>query len=342
MSSIPMIIEYLPDCAPPIYEKVESSAAYVVDEEGENILRIQKPRKVFLPIFEVSSNPVDSGCTSAEEFAEKSVGIATAQIALTLRERMLALKQVADSAESKVNQFILPVRTSIVCLLAPDKETGKDGYSIFANLGIALFQAEFTKGEVVDPWTTSEEFQEKCPVGLTPDQRAEWVERKVASLLGLIPNRDLPGEENELDQLQAENNRLKALTPRLCSLKEHMSNLTLPTEDQPAPLPTDEQPVWEMVIEDMKARDHLGRERYGQPLQVSNGRDAYRDHYEELLDAVVYGKQVMIQRDKLLAENEALKAQVEGLSAQLMIAKNEHAHSAAREDWLLRSGGKPY
>lgn len=85
--------------------------------------------------------------------------------------------------------------------------------------------------------------------------------------------------------------------------------------NQPDPIPTDEQPVWEMVIADMKARDHVGRERYGTPLQVTNGRDALQDAYEEALDLTVYLRQERARRDALLAENAALKARVAELEA---------------------------
>lgn len=53
------------------------------------------------------------------------------------------------------------------------------------------------------------------------------------------------------------------------------------TEDQPAPLPNDSRPIWELVIEDMQARDRVGRHRYGVPLQANNGRDALRQAIEE-------------------------------------------------------------
>jgi hypothetical protein len=66
--------------------------------------------------------------------------------------------------------------------------------------------------------------------------------------------------------------------------------------EQPEPIHTDEKPVWEMVIEDMKQRDNLGRQRYGTPLQVSNGRDALRDAYEEALDLAVYLRQEIERR----------------------------------------------
>ncbi len=81
------------------------------------------------------------------------------------------------------------------------------------------------------------------------------------------------------------------------------TNMTI---EQPAPVPNGSAPVWEMVIADiapdmdaklkealvadMRARDALGRQRYGTPLQSNNGRDALRDAYEEALDCTVYLK----------------------------------------------------
>ena len=55
--------------------------------------------------------------------------------------------------------------------------------------------------------------------------------------------------------------------------------------------------VWEAVIADMKSRDAFGRAKYGVPLCTNNGRDALKDLYEELLDACVYLKQAMMERD---------------------------------------------
>ena len=66
--------------------------------------------------------------------------------------------------------------------------------------------------------------------------------------------------------------------------------------DQPPPVPTQSRPVWELVIEDMQARDHIGRELYGIPLQCHNGRDALIDAYQEALDLCVYLRQVIEER----------------------------------------------
>jgi hypothetical protein len=68
-------------------------------------------------------------------------------------------------------------------------------------------------------------------------------------------------------------------------------------EAQPAPVTNDSTPIWELVIADMHERDHVGRERYGTPLQANNGRDALQDAYEEALDLVVYLRQAIKERE---------------------------------------------
>lgn len=69
-----------------------------------------------------------------------------------------------------------------------------------------------------------------------------------------------------------------------------------PNEPEPAPIRNDERPVWELVIEDMRARDQFGRKHYGTPLQSHNGRDALMDAYQEALDQVVYLRQAIEER----------------------------------------------
>lgn len=66
--------------------------------------------------------------------------------------------------------------------------------------------------------------------------------------------------------------------------------------EQPSPQPNGSIPVWDLVIADMRERDHVGRQRYGTPLQASNGRDALLDAYQEALDLVVYLRQVIEER----------------------------------------------
>ena len=73
--------------------------------------------------------------------------------------------------------------------------------------------------------------------------------------------------------------------------------------DQPPPQRNGNPAVWDLVIADMKARDQLGRERYGTPLQPFNGRDALVDAYQEALDLAVYLRQAIEERNayRLLA-----------------------------------------
>ena len=69
--------------------------------------------------------------------------------------------------------------------------------------------------------------------------------------------------------------------------------------EQPNPQHNDSVPVWDQIIEDMKARNELGKKRYGVALQANNGRDALVDLNEELLDGLAYLKQHMIEQREL-------------------------------------------
>lgn len=65
--------------------------------------------------------------------------------------------------------------------------------------------------------------------------------------------------------------------------------------EQPQPTGNGEV-VYLSVVEDMRQRAELGRERYGTYLRTNNGRDALRDAYEEALDLCMYLKQMMMER----------------------------------------------
>lgn len=72
--------------------------------------------------------------------------------------------------------------------------------------------------------------------------------------------------------------------------------LSFPFEQQD-PIPNSGPRVWDLVIVDMMERDNIGFTKYGTHLQPDNGRDGLRDLYEELLDASVYIRQLMFERD---------------------------------------------
>lgn len=70
----------------------------------------------------------------------------------------------------------------------------------------------------------------------------------------------------------------------------------LVTEQSP-PIPNARPAVWDLVLADMRDRDAAGRAKYGTPLQPHNGRDPLVDLYQELLDAVVYARQEIQERE---------------------------------------------
>ena len=87
------LVEQLPDGALPIYDKDPDVTAYVVGEEGENILAITKPRRVIFPLFEIASNP-EIPLTQIKErrfdLIERAQDLARAQIQAAEDERVFA------------------------------------------------------------------------------------------------------------------------------------------------------------------------------------------------------------------------------------------------------------
>jgi hypothetical protein len=112
---------------------------------------------------------------------------------------------------------------------------------------------------------------------------------------------------------------------------------TRSVHDQPPPIPNATRPVWELVIEDMRERDNVGRARYGTPLQVNNGRDALVDAYQEALDLVVYLKQSIEERAahrRLEKDPLAVLKTRDGLAAFLVLnglPLPEEVHSLRHE-----------
>ena len=88
------LVEQLPDGALPIYDKDPDVTAYVVGEEGQNIVAITKPRRVIFPLFEIASNP-EIPLTQIKErrfdLIERSQDLARAQIQAAEDERAFAV-----------------------------------------------------------------------------------------------------------------------------------------------------------------------------------------------------------------------------------------------------------
>lgn len=77
-----------------------------------------------------------------------------------------------------------------------------------------------------------------------------------------------------------------------------MSDVRSPDHDpQPAPTAGDGRSVTDEVLAAIEARRQLGRTKYGTELRPHNGRDALLDLRDELLDAVMYTQQLIIERE---------------------------------------------
>jgi len=87
------LVEQLPDGALPIYDKDPDVTAFVVGEEGENILAVTKPRRVIFPLFEIASNP-EIPLTQIKErrfdLIERAQDLGRAQVQAAEDERVFA------------------------------------------------------------------------------------------------------------------------------------------------------------------------------------------------------------------------------------------------------------
>lgn len=68
-------------------------------------------------------------------------------------------------------------------------------------------------------------------------------------------------------------------------------------DTQPMPVASGSPIMHRLVQDDLAERLRVGVERYGQPLQAFNGRNALQDAYEEVLDLAVYLRQAIYERD---------------------------------------------
>jgi hypothetical protein len=88
------LVENLPQGALAIYDKDPDVTAYVVGEEGENILSVTKPRRVHVPLFEIASNP-EIPLTQIQErrfdLIDRAQELARAEIQAAEDERAFAI-----------------------------------------------------------------------------------------------------------------------------------------------------------------------------------------------------------------------------------------------------------
>ena len=201
---IPVFIDYLPDGFMPLvgaqtkpgmprYAQYKDGNRYFaawdkkhpfycVWKEGQNIYKISKPDIALAHMFEISSDPIREGLSTAEHFASRAVDIAAYEMWVAFQDRIRGLVETDPS----INQIYMPIRTTVCGLHAPQPD-GNEGYSIFTNLGMAGFHTANPVG-IANPWYgeygPSEDTYE-CPAGLDGPHRARWIEDRVRERVGM-------------------------------------------------------------------------------------------------------------------------------------------------------------
>lgn len=75
----------------------------------------------------------------------------------------------------------------------------------------------------------------------------------------------------------------------------------------PQPQPNGQgDPVLGFVLADLTNRALVGKEKYGEPLKVFNGRSSITDLMQELYDAVMYGKQMEMEMEVIGSELDSI------------------------------------
>ena len=110
---------------------------------------------------------------------------------------------------------------------------------------------------------------------------------------------EMDGFEKELDRckkISAQKTKIsKILEEEIDLLKKEIAERSA-AKNEPAPTGTGKKVIDEVVL-DLKSRSDMGEKKYGTPLRTFNGRNAMMDLYQELLDSVMYAKQVLMEME---------------------------------------------
>ncbi len=102
-------VEQLPDGALPIYDKDPNITAYVVGEEGMNIVAVAKPKRVLFPLFEIASNP-EIQLTELKQrrfdLVERSVDLAKSEIQAEEDRKVFAVMDALSADPTNPNPAI--------------------------------------------------------------------------------------------------------------------------------------------------------------------------------------------------------------------------------------------
>ena len=79
--------------------------------------------------------------------------------------------------------------------------------------------------------------------------------------------------------------------------EEYNAKVSNLSKKEPEPTKNTLPAVWDLVIRDINDRDAFGQKKYNTRLQPFNGRNVLVDLYQELLDAVVYVRQLIYEQE---------------------------------------------
>lgn len=102
-------VEQLPDGALPIYDKDADVSAYVIGEEGDNIVSVVKPKRVMFPLFEIAANPeIPLTEIKARRFdlIERAVDLGSAEIMAEEDRKIFAVMDAVCDDPTSPNQDI--------------------------------------------------------------------------------------------------------------------------------------------------------------------------------------------------------------------------------------------
>ena len=149
-----------------------------------------------------------------------------------------------------------------------------------------------------------------------------------------IPVKNAKGERmNVLDQIER---KRKEQFEQVMHRETVQDEYIVPKQ----PEPNDSRPILDLVIEDMRERDHIGRERYGTPLQAHNGRDAMVDAYQEALDLVAYLRQVIEERSDLREQRDRLKKVIAILEDDVAKVTSDRDQAIAGQGYTAAVGDR--
>lgn len=177
--------------------------------------------------------------------------------------------------------------------------------------GVEIRDPDGWRGELAPPWHRPiglKEFHDRAGVSTVRLVQADAWDRIRADLFGTgrtdPPRPVLDQVRQQVDAAIAASAEQDTPTPahrvaleRQIQLEAAARGFVAPAEPQPAPAPNDLPHIADLVVADIHTRKAAGLREYGTPLQPRNGRRALVDLYQEIIDAALYLRQEIWERE---------------------------------------------